>query len=209
MSDVDRLFEEFTAARAAGEDARPREYLQRASGADRAELGALIEGYLERAPRRPFQAERYRGSTAERAVETLTGGWPAVLPRWRDEARLPRDEVAARLAAALGVSDRVDKVHRYYHEMERGKLPPRGVSERVLEALSSILGRSAEVLRRAGEGLSSAGGMAAAGGAPPAFARMAHAPAPAAPAASVPPPDAAAEQPEPWDEVDELFRGGP
>ena len=203
MTDVDRLFAEFTAARTAGEDASPREYLGRLSGADRAELGELIEAYLERAPRRPFDPASYRGSHAEAAVETLVGGWPAVLPRWRDEARLPRDEVAARLADALGVGDRVEKVHRYYHEMERGKLPARGVSQRVLDALGSILGRSADALRRAGEGLAAGGGEGAPAAAAPAFARTAHAPAPGAAAGGT---HSEAEQ---WDDVDELFRGGP
>jgi hypothetical protein len=211
MSDVDRLFSEFTAARSAGEEVSPREYLARVSGVDRAELGALIEAYLERAPRRQFDAARYRGSTAERVVETMTGGWPAVLPRWRDEARVPREELTTRLADALGVGDRAEKVHRYYHEMERGKLPSRGVSDRVLEALGSILGRSAEAVRRAGEGLAGAGPAAGGADATPAFARMSHAPAPAA---AGPPPDALASsassnaEEEPWDEVDELFRGG-
>jgi hypothetical protein len=206
MSDVDRLFAEFTTARDAGEDASPRDYLQRVSGTDRAELGALIEAYLERAPRRAVSAAAYRGSIAELAVDTLVGGWPAVLPRWRAEARVPRDEVATRLADALGVGDRAEKVHRYYHEMERGNLPVPGVSQRVLEALGAILGRSAEAIRRAGEGLAPGGAEAAAGGgASPAFARMAHAPAPAA---AAPPGAAQAERAEPWDEVDELFRGG-
>ena len=90
--------------------------------------------------------------------------------------------------------------------MERGKLPPRGVSERVLDALGAILGRSADALRRAGEGLSGAGprgperrsdrvrahgARPGPGGRRPARRRRA------------PPPDDA----EPWDEVDELFRG--
>jgi len=207
MTDVDRLFEEFTAARAAGEDPSPAEFLGRVSGVDRAELRALIEAYLERAPRRRFDDARYRGSPSEGVVEALTEGWPAALPRLRNEARVPRDELVRRLATALGVADHEEKVHRYYHQMEQGRLPARGVSQRVLEALGEILDRSADALRRAGEGL--AGGPAASGGATQTFARMAS-PAPAA-AAGPPPPaqtDAAAAPEDAWDEVDELFRGG-
>jgi hypothetical protein len=206
MSDVDRLFEEFTAARRAGEEASPRVYLAQVEGVDRAELGALIEGYLERAPRRAFSDAAYRGSTAEAAVETLVEGWPVVLPRLRDEARLPRDELVQRLASALGLAGREEKVHRYYHQMEQGRLPARGVSSRVLEALGDILGRSADLLRRAGEGLPAVAPPSAAGGAAPAFARTTHLASPAP--ASAPPPSGAAASEDAWDEVDELFRGG-
>lgn len=203
MTDVDRLYEAFTAARRAGEDPDPRVYLSQADGVDRAELGALIEGYLERAPRRAFNAERFAGSSAESAVDAVVGGWPVVLPRLRDEARLPRDELVRRLAAALGVSGREEKVHRYYHEMEQGRLEASGVSQRVLEALGSILGRSADVLRRTGEGLAGGGSLDAQSA--PAFARLAS-PAPAASAAAGG--GAPKAEDDGWDEVDELFRGG-
>lgn len=209
MTEVDRLFSSFVAAERAGSDPDPREFLRRVTGPARAELGALIEGHLERAPRRAFDAEAYRGSRAERVMASLTGpagAWPALLPELRDEAQLPRDALVHRLAAALGVSGREEKVHRYYHEMERGLLPPGGVSGRVLEALGEILGASAEALRRAGEGLGGSAGMA--GGpseAAPAFARA----APAGPASSgslVAGQDSGGD--DEWDEVDELFRGG-
>src|SRR5262245_13629546 len=100
MTDVDRLFSEFTRARGAGEDPDPREFLRQVSGTDQAELGTLIEAYLERAPRRRFDAARYRGSSAEGVVDAVTEGWPVLLPRLRDEARVPREELVHRLAEA-------------------------------------------------------------------------------------------------------------
>ena len=49
-----------------------------------------------------------------------------MLPRLRDRAGLKRSTLVERLAAALGVSDRQDKVAGYYHEMEQGLLPAAG-----------------------------------------------------------------------------------
>ena len=54
MSDVDRLLAEYVAEHRAGGEADPREFLSRASPAERPELAALIDAYLARAPRQQF-----------------------------------------------------------------------------------------------------------------------------------------------------------
>ena len=90
MTDVDRLLEEFIAADRAGV-ADPAEYLARVDGRDRAELEALIDGYLARAPRRAFDRAAFEASPAAGVVASLAGSsgtWPALLPRLRDRARL-------------------------------------------------------------------------------------------------------------------------
>lgn len=210
MTDVDRLIAEYVAEHRAGGDADPRVYLSRASPAQRRELAALIDAYLARAPRQTFDQASFRGSSAERTVDELeralsgaSGLWPALLPRLRDRAGLKRSELVARLAAALGVSERGEKVAAYYHEMEQGLLPARGVSDRVLDALGQIVGEPAQALRDAGRVLAPPGqGPAAVPAA--AFARLASAEPPDAPSSTT--------QPIPvgeWDEVDELFRGAP
>ena len=93
-------------------------------------------------------------------------------------------------------------MERYYHEMEQGLLPPAGVSDRVLDALASLLHTTRERLREAGAS-------PAAGGAAPPAALFARTAAPTddelAAMASAP---AAAPEPEARDEVDELFLGG-
>jgi hypothetical protein len=207
MTDLDRLFGEYVAEHQAGGEADPGDYLSRVAAADRAELAALIDAYLARAPREAFDPAAFRGSRAERTVDELeraiagqAGLWPALLPRLRDRAGLKRSWLVERLAAALGVQDREDKVAGYYHQMEQGLLPAAGVSDRVLDALGRIVGETAEVLREAGGALRppSEGPSAAPAAA---FARRAYAEA-AAPAQAP-----AAEVGE-WDEVDELFRGG-
>lgn len=211
MGDPQQLFQQFVERYRAEGSADPREYLGRAEGDDREELRALIEGFLERVPRREWDAGALRGSMAERAVarsttgqgaETaeqgeLSGAWPDLLPKLRHEARLKRSELVARLADALGLAEKTDKVAVYYHRMEQGLLPAEGVSTRVLDALGEIVGAPAEALRRAGEQGPEAG--AAAGG--EVFARVAT--ADAADAAG----KAGAGSAEP-DEVDRLFTEG-
>jgi hypothetical protein len=209
MTDVDRLLADYISEHQMGGDADPREYLSRARPTERTELAVLIDAYLVRAPRQPFDQAAFRGSSAERTVDELeravagrAGLWPAVLPRLRDRAGLKRSTLVERLANALGVSDRHEKVAGYYHEMEQGLLPAEGVSDRVLEALGQLVGEPTRVLRDAGQALTPPGvGPAAAPAV--AFARRAFGePGAAEPGAAPVPPEAE------WDEVDELFRGG-
>jgi hypothetical protein len=212
MADIERLLSDYIAEHRAGGAADPLEYMDRLEGADREELGELIDAYLARAPGRPWEPDAFSGSPAERLGEAIerslagrAGLWPVVLPRLRERAQVKRSEVVAGLAAGLGFAERADKVAGYYHEMEHGLLPSIGVSARVLEALGTIVGASAEFLRRAGEPFGAGPGPAQG----PVFARTAR-PAPehertverAAPAAGDRAEDAE------WDEVDELFRGG-
>jgi hypothetical protein len=206
VTDVERLLNEYKEAHRTGGAADPRPFLARISGGDdRALLAALIDAYLSRAERRPFDAAAFASSRAagvaedvQRALAGAGGLWPALLPRLRGRARLRRAELVAQLADRLGAQAQRDKVGLYYHQMEQGLLPERGVSDTVLEALGKIVGYTAEGLRKAGQ-------MPAPG--PPrtdeaaAFARATYGePAPA---------PAERERPaEEWDEVDRLFRGG-
>jgi hypothetical protein len=213
MSDVDRLLHEFAERYRAGEPVDPDELLSRVEGVERRELEALIDAFLARAARRPVDPEAFAGTRAAEVVDSLSrslsgssGLWPTVLPRLREQARLRRQEVVDRLAAALGVEGSEEKVARYYHQMEQGRLPAPGVSDRVLEALGSVVGQSAAALRRAGEGLEPGGPST---GEAAAFARVTS---PAADYAGegLPSPGVSTEssRASEWDEVDELFRGG-
>jgi hypothetical protein len=210
MPDVDQILADFIAEDRATGSADAQTFLARASPDQRLELSALIDGYLTRLPRRQFNPERFRASAAERTTDELerslggqAGTWPALLPRLRDRAGLKRTDLVAKLAAALGVADRSDKVATYYHQMEQGTLPGAGVSDRVLAALGGIVGEAAEVLRAAGQAV-----VPPSGGerpAEPAYARTASvAGEPALAEAREPESLAASEE----DEVDQLFRGG-
>jgi choline dehydrogenase-like flavoprotein len=207
MADVEKLLQEFIEEDRAGGAADPLDYLQRAEGTDRAELETLIDGYLARAPRRPFDRDAFIRSPARAVAEELgralggaSGTWPALLPRLRHRAQLRRSDVVARLASELGAGrDQADKVARYYHEMEQGLLPASGVSDRVLEALGAIVGASAAALRGAGRDVGGAAGAVS----PAVFART-------GPAFEDVDADARFEGApiEAWDAVDQLFRGG-
>lgn len=177
MSDVERLLQAFIREDREGGEADPLAYLAQVQGADRAELEALIDGYLARAPRRPFDREAFEASGAREVAEEVgrslggvSGEWPALLPRLRHRAGLRRAEVVARLAGELGASEQQrGKIARYYHRMERGTLPADGVSDRVLQALATVVGTTAEALREAGR---RAGGAATPDAAGSAFARV-------------------------------------
>jgi len=209
MTEVERLLQEFQRDFEAGGSLRPSDVLARVEGADRRELEALIDAYLARAPRRPFDAAAFEASPARaladdlaEALEGEAGTWRAVLPRLRDAARLRRSELVRRLAAGLGVAGREEKVARYYHEMEHGLLDPNGVSDRVLAVLAELVGTTPERLRDAGERLRPTdeppGTVAFARAATPAEEYREQIGAPASPASEVR--DA--------DEVDRLFTGG-
>jgi hypothetical protein len=201
MHDVERLIAEYKEAHRAGEG-DPRPFLERAAPADRPLLAALIDAYLEEAPRRevaePDPAAAAVAEEVQRSLSGASGLWPALLPRLRARARLRRAELVSQLAARLGAQAQRDKVGLYYHQMEQGLLPEEGVSDTVLEALGRIVGYTAEALRKAGQ-LPAPGPPRADEGA--VFARATYGDA-AEPAA-------ADTGPEPFDEVDRLFRGGP
>jgi len=129
---------------------------------------------------------------------------PSLLPRLRHRAHLKRSELVARLAEALGVRERADKVGSYYHAMELGSLPPDGVSDRVFEALGQIVGEPARRLRDAGRALAAPG----AGTEALAFSRVAE-PDPAYDDLAATPDVPVGEPPQERDVVDDLFTGGP
>jgi hypothetical protein len=200
MDELNTLFEEYKQAFRAGEG-DPRPFVARAAPADRALLTALIDAFLEEAPRREHSEGGQAEAVTDEVQRTLAGAsglWPALLPRLRGRARLRRAEVVSQLAARLGAQGEQEKVGLYYHQMEQGLLPESGVSDTVLEALGRIVGYTAEALRKAGQ-LPAPGPPRTDEGA--AFARATYG-EPAEAAAAVP-------RAEAWDEVDRLFRGGP
>ncbi len=214
MSTVDELFARYRAAARDGRPPDPGPYIDEVRGVDRRELVALIDHYLaEHAPRPRFDRAALEGDAlAQRVLASVAAlepreSWATLLPRARDAARLPRTALVRALAGELGVAAQERKVGDYYHEMEIGRLAPEGVSERVLEALSGIVGVPLERLRAAGRNA-----MGASGGPMPVFARTA--PLLADLDVSLASVDADADADahtgagEPWDVVDELFRGG-
>jgi hypothetical protein len=219
MSRVDELFVEYVGAHRGGLGVDAGVFLDQLAGSDRAELTALIDGYLARQPRREFDPEAFENSHAQAVAEALhrslhgrAGLWPAVLPQLRNQAQVEHEELAARLADALGVANRAEKVEHYYRQMERGGLPAAGVSDRVLDALADVVGTTPQLLREAGRPVVARSGGApaqAASGAPSALGAPAFgAPSAGAPSAGTRPARSGLETDHSsWDEVDVLFRG--
>jgi hypothetical protein len=188
-----RLLDEFARRRTAGELPDPVDYLERA-GADRDELASLLDLYLADHPAPDPSPERLQALAVDPRL--AVPGWPELLVEAREQDGLLRRTVVERLTSALGLGDaKRDRVGYHLHELETGQRDPRGVSERVIDALDGIFGGLGEMLRRARA--VAAPPPPPAVGATPAFARDAAAAAPAP--AYVEPGDP---------EVDALFEGG-
>ena len=168
MSSVERLLDEYMKEHQSGGVADPVAYLERAAPEDRPELAALIEGYLARAPRQPFDEAAFRDSPAEGTVEALerslggAGGlWPALLPRLR--ARAGFDGVSSWTASPkCSMSETGAPRSSATTTNGVGVLPASGVSDRLLQALAKLIGSTAAELRDAGAALGT-GGQAQAG----------------------------------------------
>jgi transcriptional regulator with XRE-family HTH domain len=215
MTDADRLLRDYVKRFEAGGETDPSDLLEQLSGRERERLSALIDGYLENAaPPQAWDAEAFEGSLAERATARVAESWssaagelPHRLVELRNQHKLKRRELVARLANALGVASQEQKVAAYYHRLERGTLQSDRVSAKVFDALASILGTTTDLLRKAGDAVAPS-----AGGEPDlAFTRLTQ-PDPAAAneqtdylAARTESDD---EEQENWDEVDRLFMGG-
>src|ERR687896_351777 len=92
MDDLNRLIAEYKVAFGAGEG-DPRPFLERAAPADRALLAALIDAFLEEAPRQASAGHEAAARVTDEVHRTLAGTsglWPALLPRLRGRARLRR-----------------------------------------------------------------------------------------------------------------------
>jgi hypothetical protein len=214
MADVDGLLREYIKRFESGGSADPGDLLDQVEGRERAKLSVLIEGYLEHsAPAQDWDPEAFAGSVAERAVARVTESWseaagqlPVELVRLRNAKRITRADLVSRLADSLGVSEMREKVAFYYHRLEHGLLPAKGVSTKVWDALATLLETSADSLREAASSVraqASAEGAAYARTAPPPPAKYAQRVDERTGMAS----PASPESKEP-DEVDELFTGG-
>jgi hypothetical protein len=211
VASSDALLAEFKEAYEAGGQPELEAILARASPDERQTLQRRIDSYLMTAPRRAWDQAAYEASPARESVERvwasiegISGQWPELLPSLRHRARIKRRALVERLAAALDVSGREEKVAVYYNQMEHGRLRAEGISERVFEALGEILGESAERIRNAG-----LGGPPHDGGTQPALARLAFDESRAVPVPGAPEADVESAAAEPGrDVVDELFLGG-
>lgn len=189
----------------AGRRPRVEDYLVRVDATQRDELAEQIATYVSWAPSPDYSPEALREIRSEPALAQLReatgregGLWSVVLPRLRARAGLGLAELGQRVHGALGLSSGEEKMARYLEDMERDRLDPRGVSQRVLDALAAALGTSGRDLAEAGD-LGS--------GARPSMALYRDAPMDLEVLHEL---AGAAHERDPgdYDEIDELFRGG-
>ena len=216
MISTEQILSEFIDAWNAGRRPRVLEYLQRVpSGQERDELAEQITTWLAVAPGPAYDEHTRAAIRKEPVVERVLaasdaegGLWPSMLPALRERAGLSVTALAGQLADGLDLprGSRA-KTADYLARMERGRLKPERVSRRLLDQLGAILGTSGEVLAAAGMVAGDRLRAAPAGG------TLFRAAAPAdhslideiealSQAALTP-------APEPMDEVDRLFTGGP
>jgi hypothetical protein len=212
-TDPDRLLSEFIDAWNAGRRPDAGSYLERAGPEAQADLADSIAAFVTWAPTPDYDHDALAAIAAEPIVlETLgaarepAGLWPSLISRARKRAALTSSDLAAALARALELPARSEpKTRAYLEEMEAGGLDPAGVSRRLLDALARLLGLSADELEGAGE----LGSWHARPLPTAAMFRADDAAAEAVQQDLEVLADALAAPPaEPWDEVDELFRGG-
>jgi transcriptional regulator with XRE-family HTH domain len=215
-TDRDKLLSEFIDAWNAGKRPDVGAFLERAGPDERGPLSDDMASFLTWAPTPDYDDATLEAMAADPiVVEALAaargraGLWPALLSRARARASLSTRELASRLVGALGLpAGSETKTERYLGQMEEGRLDPGGVSRRVLTAIATALGLSVDDLENAG----------ALGGwqlqhvrfssAPPVFRAEEDAAEAVREDLEVLADALTTPAAEPWDEVDELFRGG-
>ncbi len=140
---VERLFDEFVAARERGEQPEVPGLLAAAGpGAD--QLGRLIDAYLRSAPVSPSDEE-----TIVLMEARLQSEPPLLVLRLR--RKLGREAVVSTLMSTLRLDPaKRRKVEAYYHELETGLLPAEGVDRSVWDALGGFLRANARALAGTG-----------------------------------------------------------
>ena len=130
------LLDEFKRLHEAGERPDPAAFLERAE--DSAEdFAEILDAYLAeyRAPALPAAELDRIASSALFDPPT----WSTLLVEAREKQGILRSDVVRRLTSALGLrAEQQDRVAEHLHALETGVLPPRGVSQRVVDALDSI-----------------------------------------------------------------------
>jgi transcriptional regulator with XRE-family HTH domain len=211
MSSIDHVLSDFIDAWNAGRRPRVDDYLERVLPAERDALATELERWLEVAATPAYDADARRAVRAEPALLDALAGvaaegtlWPELLPRLRERTGLRLDDVAARITAAFGLTGEERRAEGYLAAIERGELAPARVSRRLLDALARLLGVTAERL-------ASAGGAVASPPAPAGALFRAEQDAAADFADELDALSRAAltPAPQPMDELDRLFLGGP
>ena len=208
-TDRDRILSEFIDAWNAGRRPSIDEHLARVPEHERERLLQDITSFISWAPTPAYDDSALAQIRAEPAMAAALSEyrsrttWPALLASRRRALALSADDLAGGLVNALGLaSTRRAKTSDYLERAERGELDTSRFAPRLLDCLADLLQTSRRELR-------GAAGTWLPVQAAPAF-RAGDDAAMVARADLELMADAAAAPSEgDWDEVDDLFRGGP
>lgn len=209
---IDQILGQFADAWKAGRRPDVGDYLMRAPEAERDELAQALGDWLELAPTPPYDdatLEKLRSdpalvrAQAAASLEELTvAGRVATL---RERAGLGIAELASKLVGALGIGarDAETRTASYLRDLEADELDESRLSRRLLRGLADALGaRSDSLMRERGPGPAGAVGLV--------FQRSEdHAGDEFVQEIEALSDAAMASAPEPMDDVDRLFLGGP
>jgi transcriptional regulator with XRE-family HTH domain len=207
MTALEQILGEFIDAWKAGRRPDVEAYLARVPEPKRDQLARQLAAWLEIAPTPDFDEQTRSAIAREPALRAALAAAAAVrsplserLPTLRARAGLAVRDVARRLVAIFDVEDEA-RAADYLERIERDEIDPRRLSRRLLDALAAILGADPDQLapRPAAPGAAGQWFFRAEEDADKwiaedidALSRAALAPAP-----------------EPMDELDRLFLGGP
>jgi transcriptional regulator with XRE-family HTH domain len=201
---ADRTLSAFIDAWVAGERPRLEDYLERVEPADRDALADAIDDFVTLAPTPRYDEETLRAIRAEvTGPVAAPAALPALVTRLRAIAGLSVRDLARRLGAALGVEGSEAKLEGYVERLEGGELDGRRLSRRLLDALGGALSIDRDTLEGASRlGRAAPAGIRLRGGDPKTAGEVRDRLEALAELMATP-------APEEWDEVDELFLGGP
>jgi hypothetical protein len=158
MADIDAVLSEALEDIQQGRARTVPDYLKLVPDADRDRLEELLAVFHthQAAAQGPDPVDPQRYQDALELVDRVfseergKGELPALLVELRRVRRIPRDELLGGLAERFGLAGKDRKrLQRSYHQLETGQLEGPGLSDRLLEALGSILKTDPRDLRSA------------------------------------------------------------
>lgn len=212
--DMDERLAAFARAYEAG-DGDPVPFMEGLDETGRRRFQMMVSDYLEENPERQRDVSRLKdpamarliGSVASR-LDGASGGMSRLVVDLREGRHLLQEDVVEALATELDATDtEKEKIDDYYHDLEFGNLPARGISGKLLTSLGRILGTTAEKLREAGQALGPSGSPATG----LIFTRMADDAEDVVVSGLMPSmevPSGRERRSDPPDRIDELFTGG-
>ncbi len=175
IADIDARFESFKASYLAG-DGNPAPMLDGLGPEDRRRLMRKIEAWLDTDPKvevtldmMNLQANRKVTQRVVAELDGATGGLSALLTGMRRKLQMRQSEVVDDLADALDADDQEKaKIESYYHDIEYGNLPSRGITDQAFDLLAKVFRTDRKTLKAAAARL----GPSQASTSGPVFARM-------------------------------------